>query len=245
MRYLGLFLFLCMTLYGYTQPIEGRVAYERRAFWVNIYSKLPYLSQEQKEKELALYGNRQGNYAEKYFLDFSSNVSFYHQSKEANDWGWSWKEEEVFYYRDLENKTFLDKLGLAGKDYIIKGDTPKIKWKIQNEIREVAGYLCQKATTIHPLHDKLVVAWYSDKIPVSTGPEGLGGLPGLILMLEYDDELVIEATEINLDVDSQSIELPKKIKGKQITFEKYREDYWKLLNQSIKLKRNPYWQLRI
>jgi len=41
------------------------------------------------------------------------------------------------------------------------------------------------------------------------------------------------------------ITLPKKIKGKEITFEKFKEDYNKYVRESISAKRNPYWRVRL
>ncbi|HMP31930.1 MAG TPA: GLPGLI family protein [Saprospiraceae bacterium] len=228
------------------QDTQGQITYERKVFWANIYAKLPFLSQEEKEKELAIWGKEQGKYADKYTLDFNPSQTLYQQIKNEDIGGWSWKGDGVLFYRDLENKTMIDKTALADKDFIIKGDTPRIKWKIQNEIRDIQGYLCMKAVAIHPIHNTPITAWYSDKIPVSSGPEGIGGLPGMILMLIYnEDDVSIEATSITISENNKDIALPKKMKGKETTHEKYKEDFNKYVKQSIEGKRNPYWAVRL
>ncbi len=46
--------------------------------------------------------------------------------------------------------------------------------------RTIAGFECSKAVTI--ICDSVyVVAFYTDEMPVSGGPESFGGLPGMIL----------------------------------------------------------------
>jgi GLPGLI family protein len=48
------------------------------------------------------------------------------------------------------------------------------------EYREIAGYNCRKAATI-VMDSVYIIAFYTDEIPVSAGPESFNGLPGMIL----------------------------------------------------------------
>jgi len=64
--------------------------------------------------------------------------------------------------------------------FLIKDSVRKITWKITDEIREIAGYNCRRANAIM-LDSIYVVAFYTDQIPVSGGPESFSGLPGMIL----------------------------------------------------------------
>jgi GLPGLI family protein len=55
-------------------------------------------------------------------------------------------------------------------------------WKEKDEIRTIANYKCRKA--VGRICDTVyVVAFYTEDIPVSGGPEMFGGLPGMILEL--------------------------------------------------------------
>lgn len=66
--------------------------------------------------------------------------------------------------------------------FLVEDTLPRFSWKIHAETREIAGYMCRKATTV--LDDSLVVvAFYTDQIMQSSGPESFGGLPGTILGL--------------------------------------------------------------
>jgi len=56
----------------------------------------------------------------------------------------------------------------------------KIKWRLTPDTRTIAGYECRKAIGI--LADTIAVfAFYTDELMVTGGPEGIHGLPGMIL----------------------------------------------------------------
>jgi GLPGLI family protein len=66
------------------------------------------------------------------------------------------------------------------KTYLGADSLSKYTWKIAAETRDIAGFECRKATT--KIADSVVVvAFYTDQIPVSTGPGNFNGLPGMIL----------------------------------------------------------------
>lgn len=65
-------------------------------------------------------------------------------------------------------------------NYRIEDSLPQYQWKMLGEFREIAGFNCRKAATI--INDSLyVIAFFTEQIPVSSGPEGLKGLPGMVL----------------------------------------------------------------
>lgn len=59
-------------------------------------------------------------------------------------------------------------------------DTINFKWTPVDEFRIINGYKCQKATTINNKGEDIIV-WFTEEIPISSGPTFLTGLPGLIL----------------------------------------------------------------
>ncbi|MEO8584155.1 MAG: GLPGLI family protein, partial [Flavitalea sp.] len=66
------------------------------------------------------------------------------------------------------------------KKFVINDSLSKMKWKISPETRTIAGFECRKAVGI--MCDSVyVVAFYTEEIPVSSGPESFNGLPGMIL----------------------------------------------------------------
>jgi GLPGLI family protein len=72
------------------------------------------------------------------------------------------------------------------KDYYYIEQRILPKWEISQDIKEIAGYKCQKAITNYLGRDWIV--YFTTEIPIHQGPWKLWGLPGLI----------VEATESNM-----------------------------------------------
>lgn len=83
-------------------------------------------------------------------------------------------------YTDFEGNTRESIKKVFEKTFLIKDSIPHFRWKIENEVRVIAGYPCRKAVTTI-CDSVVVVAFYSDQIMVSGGPESFNGLPGMIL----------------------------------------------------------------
>lgn len=66
-----------------------------------------------------------------------------------------------------------------GKLFAIEEKLPVIKWNISQELREIQGLKCQKATCA--FRGRNYEAWFCMDLPYDNGPWKLGGLPGLIV----------------------------------------------------------------
>lgn len=65
------------------------------------------------------------------------------------------------------------------KYYVIDTIPPMPAWTILSDTTSIMGYKCQKAFLNYK--DVTYVAWFTNSIPVSGGPEHFRGLPGLVL----------------------------------------------------------------
>jgi GLPGLI family protein len=83
-------------------------------------------------------------------------------------------------FTDLLANSSIDQKKVFEQTYLVKDSTRKIKWKITDETRQIAGYPCRRANGIY-LDSIYVVAFYTTRIPVAGGPESFSGLPGMIL----------------------------------------------------------------
>lgn len=92
-------------------------------------------------------------------------------------------------YNDLSTSTSVIQKNLFEQNYLVKDSTRTIKWKITDETREIAGYSCRRANAL-VMDSIYVVAYYTDQIPVSSGPEMFSGLQGMILGLALPHEHV-------------------------------------------------------
>lgn len=83
-------------------------------------------------------------------------------------------------YTDLLKSTIIAQKRVFEETFLVSDSTRKIRGKITNETRDIAGYQCRRVNAI--IMDSIyVVAFYTDDIPVSGGPESFTGLPGMIL----------------------------------------------------------------
>lgn len=227
------------------QGFEGEIIYERTYYWVNVNQQLPYLSQEEKDRMKYTYGKRTG-WSSKMKLTVSNNQTVYtNYDDETAGSDWSWREEDFVVYRDFTNRKIKELQEAFGKTYLIDEDFHTPKWKILNEIKDVAGYICMKAETYDSIKDQRIVAWFTDQIPVDSGPELMYGLPGMILELDVNSGCVIvTALSVTPKTLEQGLPLPKKWKGKKIAYDDFQALLKKHIQESIKAKRNPFWQIR-
>lgn len=85
-------------------------------------------------------------------------------------------------FKDLEKGTVTSQKQIFESLFLINDSIPQYEWKIQPETRTIAGFECKKAIT-KICDSVVVVAFYTEEITVSSGPESFGGLPGMILGL--------------------------------------------------------------
>jgi GLPGLI family protein len=226
------------------QNDQGVITYERKMYWINVSSKLPWMTQAEIDRDKLTWGKRQGRWSETYDLSFTPTASLYKEKESEESMGYSRRDGNFLMLRDYKAKTVRDNLTLVDRDYLVEGDIPAFKWKILNEIREIQGFLCMKALTSDPVKDVPVYAWFTDQIPVPGGPEGYGGLPGMILALEIGpDGVFIEATKVDLE-STAVISFPKKAKGKKVDVTEYQEKVKENIAKAIANKRNPFWYVR-
>ncbi len=229
------------------QMTEGVITYNRKTDWVSIMAKLPYVSSEEADRARLTWGNNSDNKGQNYDLFLKDNKSLYtyKEEDETSERGWSWKKDEYFIYRDYKDKTLKDNKEELGVLFLVEDKIPRTKWKIHTEIKEVAGYLCMKAETKDTIKGQTIHAWFTDAIPSSAGPEGYGGLPGIILEIDINDgDAVITATEVNLETPVEKLPIPKKWKGKKVDTVEMDKKIKDFIAESVEGRRNPYWRIR-
>lgn len=92
-----------------------------------------------------------------------------------------------------------------------------MEWQLTQETRTINGYLTYKATR----SKGKVIAWYTPEIPISFGPKGEYGLPGLILELEVG-KIIFKVTKIVLN-PKEEIKVEEPTGGKRVSFEEYKK----------------------
>lgn len=105
-------------------------------------------------------------------------------------------EAVVFQNYPAGEMTCTDKI--SRDNMLYTEPLPEIEWTLRDGTREVIGYDCRRATCRFRGRD--YEAWYTEELPLATGPWKFHGLPGLILAVNDtgDDGGIIrfEATGI-------------------------------------------------
>lgn len=123
---------------------------------------------------------------------------------------WYGFDYSTTYYKHIENGSFKSLLEYGGSNILTQDSLLDIKWKITNEYRDIAGYSCRRANGVL-LDSIFVVAFYTDEIPLSSGPAAFQGLPGMILGVAIPDQHYnIYATKVELSHPVVAVELGKK-----------------------------------
>lgn len=203
---------------------SGTIDYQKR---VNVYATIPYQVRKDDPNIVAQLQRMLENYKKaqpQQFVTFSSSLSFNNnkmllvpnkaavpvQSFELNPL----TTESNIIYTDLTEGTFTMEKDAMGEQFLIKDKMRQAKWKITEETRDILGYTCRRANGI--VSDSVyVVAFYTDDIRISGGPELFSGLPGMILQLNIPHENVSwTATKITVGTPAKAITLSQK--GKPI-----------------------------
>ncbi|PWS27707.1 GLPGLI family protein [Pedobacter yonginense] len=131
--------------------------------------------------------------AEKSTLNFNKNRSLYKWNETSEVANNNWISRDPL--ADLKNtiatnfdtQSSTTQKSVYEATYLVKDSVRKINWKITDETREIAGYECRRANAL--IMDSIyIVAYYSNQIAVSGGPESFTGLPGMILGLAMPHE---------------------------------------------------------
>jgi GLPGLI family protein len=173
-----------LTLTGFAQTqfiTAGKVEYEK------TYNQHSVLDDEQDGGEWMQQMRK--NYPkfvrDVYELQFADNKSSFKLAKEAPDNKYLWRDKPSttdVTVKDCETNRIALQKEVFETQYLLQDSMRNYQWRITDETRTIAGFECKKAVT--KICDSVyVVAFYTDQIMISSGPESFGGLPGLILGL--------------------------------------------------------------
>jgi GLPGLI family protein len=133
-------------------------------------------------------------------------------------------------YRNYEAQKTIELRELAGQKFLIEDTLRRTPWKLTGETKKIQGYDCMKATMTNKANNQPIVAWFTEAIPVPSGPAGFGGLPGLVLEVDVNDgDMLYTMSKIEFKkLTGSDLKIPSG--GKKITdaeFTKKRDEFMK------------------
>ena len=179
MKHLLILLLLATT--ASAQPaaytFKGRIEFERKT---NLHRQM------EGEEWYAQFKDKVPRFYTTYFdLFFSESKTLYKPGREpenTNAFGarMAGPASANVVFTDLAGSRAIAEKEIFETKYLIEDSIRRTSWKILDEVRTIAGYSCRKAVT-RMFDSVVIVAFYTDAIPVSGGPESFAGLPGMIL----------------------------------------------------------------
>lgn len=192
---------------------QGKIEFERR---VNQYSQV-----DGDNSWSELQKKTMTKFKTSYFdLYFNRDKSLYKPGRESpekdNSFFWEQPAQDNIVYSDLDNDKSISQKKVFEQVFLVQDSLRAIKWKITDENKVIAGFTCRRANAI--IMDSIyVVAFYTDEILSTGGPESFTGLPGMILGIALPHQHITWfATKVEaVSVPETQITAP--VKGKKTT----------------------------
>lgn len=116
-------------------------------------------------------------------------------------------DEVIGAFTNLEGDGYIEVRKFLGRTFRIKEERPSFDWKLTGEQASFLGHPVYQA--VAQQDSTSIEAWFTPDIPIPAGPAQYGGLPGLILTLAVDSNLVVyTATAIDTAAANNKIEAP-------------------------------------
>jgi GLPGLI family protein len=168
------------------------------------------------------------------YFDYSFNTSgsLYKPGRESENpvkpfWG-SAPASENIVYTDFQSKKVSALKKIYEESFLVQDSVKKLQWKIHDEIRTIAGFKCRKAVA-RMLDSVYVVAFYTEDIIASGGPEMFAGLPGMILEIAVPRLYTTWiATKVEV-VQPMPADLKAPDKGRKVT----QKELYETINASV------------
>ena len=194
---------------------SGKIIYERKIAQITLLESTQKPGDENNIWIAEIIKVAPRILTDSFSLHFNNEKSYYAALKESQDKPFLFPilkaGQDDFIAQDYSTKTSSSIKNFFDKTFFIQDSTKTFTWKIGNEVRDIAGFECRKAIT-KICDSVVVVAFYSEQITPSVGPENFTGLPGAILGIAVPRlSLTLFATRLELSDGVPGID-EKKIK---------------------------------
>ncbi|MBV7530659.1 GLPGLI family protein [Chitinophaga sp. sic0106] len=166
---------------------EGKIKFERR---INTFATMPIFLRETgmiKGDDVTTFMQNYRNgtqfWTDTFDLYFDNTHSFYQPANPDIDFCKTFAVPVSYknkVYNNFETSVVNIEKQAFENAYFISDTMRRLRWKLTDETREIAGFECHRANAL--VFDSIyIVAFYTDQIPLQSGPETFNGLPGMIL----------------------------------------------------------------
>ena len=226
---------------------KGKIEFEKK---VNLYKNMDDQSSgeeggfdwiSQLKKQLPEYQITYFN------LFFDDNKTLYKpgrevvQTQKVPEW-FEGPASSNTVFNDLQNSKTTAQKTVYETTFLLQDSVRHTPWRISNDTRVIAGFKCRKATAII-MDSVFVIAFYTDQIVTTGGPESFNGLPGMILGLAVPRlHTTWFATKIDV-TEPKPEELAPPVKGKKANNEELVQKLKSSMKDWGKWGQHAQWQI--
>lgn len=222
----------------------GKIEYERRTNVIRALDDLDEDSKRWAEK----FKSQLPNFTTAYFdLYFTTAKTLYKPGRESDNTTRMWFAQspaaENIVLTDFGTSSVKATKQIFEKKFLVQDTMRQMQWTIKDEIRTIANFKCRKA--VGKICDSVyVVAFYTEDILASGGPEMFCGLPGMILEVAIPRLYTTWiATKVELTAPKET-DLTVPDKGKKVT----QKELYESLKDSFKdwdelANKNIWWTM--
>lgn len=239
------FTFLSLIIFSLTttfaQEFQGKAYYmSKNKMDPNFGENIP------PERKQRIMERMKSNLEKNYELDFNSTASLFYEEERLDNSGGNGRFNFLSFmspfqgilHKEFAAKTFTNRVELFGKIFLIKDSLPQSKWVLSGESKQIGNYTVYKATMSREVPQEVfqfgrqstedskpkmktvnITAWFTPQIPVSTGPNKHGGLPGLILEINTNNTTLLCTKVVMNPMEKMKIKVPSK--GTVVTADEY------------------------
>ena len=211
---------LCIFSFGQFETqfiLTGKITFERKT---NVHRL--YFTDSEMDSWDEMFKKAIPQFQVNYFeLLFGESKSLYRQTGDQPEtkmgfWGDSPGSKNTVF-KDFATQQTTSQKQIFESQFLLKDSINEYEWKLQPETRTIAGFECKKAIT-KICDSVVVVAFYTEEIVSTSGPESFGGLPGVILGLAVPRLYTTWfATKVELIKETEMTKIAAPTKGKGST----------------------------
>lgn len=231
MKQLLFILFALATIHSSAQQIfitKGKIEFEKQ---LNLHKQIDESWGEENDDNVwkqslkKILPKIQNTYFDLYFNEDKSLYKVGRDAPQGFQQIPEWMQDRTIdniIYNDLKQQQTISQKNVFETTFLIADSLRKIDWRITSDTRTIAGIECRKA--IGKIMDSVyVIAFYTDVIQSSGGPESFTGLPGMILGVAIPRiNTTWFATKVELiEIKEDNLVAPKK--GKKATYKELLE----------------------
>ena len=139
------------------KDFQGMAVYESKTNTSDFKKRFEGNKDITPEMQKSIEERMKSMFEKTFILNFDKNTSIYKEEEKLDAPGTQGGGMRMMssmmggggtFYKNVKNKSYAVDKEFMGKEFLVKDSLPALKWKMENESKEIGGYMCMKATAV-------------------------------------------------------------------------------------------------